>query len=334
MYVKLKCLIEIKTAAGTVKFDAVNAVEIDRSIDRVGSTAKVRIPTSARLVYSDRQTESVQTEKMFRRGDKITVQLGYGDRLREEFAGFISALNYTTPFEFECEGFEYLLRGNVKTKTFAATNLKNVLQYIIAGTGIKLDGQIPELKMTNYVIPAKLTGVNALQQLKEKYGITVYFAADTLYAGLDFLKNSGRVKYAIGVNTIKSGELKYRDADDVKIKIKAVGVQKNNTKIEAEVGDRDGQVRTLHFYNVKSKTALETLAKAELSNLKYTGYSGRISAFLEPPATPGMIAELSDPKYPDRGGKYEIRSVKTSFGTGGARRSVEIGKAVSDSIKN
>ena len=329
MHVKLKCLIEIKTAAGAVKFDAVNAVEIDRSLERIGSIAKVRIPTSARLIYADKRAESVQTEKVFKRGDRIVIQLGYGDRLREEFNGFVSALNYTTPFEIECQGYEYLLRNDIKTKTFKKTNLKNVLQYIVAGTGVELDGQIPVLDVGEFTIPANLTGVNALQQLKEKYGVIAYFLGDTLYAGLDFVKDVGSAKYAIGMNIIKSTELKYQDAEDIKIKIKAIGVSKDNKRVEVEVGDKDGQVRTRFFYKQESKKMLEEYAKAELKTWKYSGYRGRITTFLEPAAEPGMVAELSDPKYPERKGKYEIRSVRTTFGTGGARRNIEIGKTVS-----
>ncbi len=329
MYVKLKCHIEIEAVSGTIKFDACNSVEIDKSIDRIRSIAKIKIPTSARLVTQDKQTESVQTEKVFKRGDKITIQLGYNDDLKTEFKGFIYKLNLTSPLEIECEGYEFLLRTDCKTKTFASTTLKGLLQYIISDTDIKLDGKIPDVNMVNYVIPANLKKLDVLQQVKERYGLTIYFIEDTLYAGLDFVKDLGTVKYSIGVNTVKEGELKYQYEDDVKIKIKAVWVQKNNTKVEAEVGDKDGQLRTLFFYNVESKTGLETLAKAELKKYKFNGYTGKISTFLEPFATAGMVAEIADSKYNERGGKYEIRGVKTTFGTSGARRNVEIGKTVS-----
>jgi hypothetical protein len=188
--------------------------------------------------------------------------------------------------------------------------------------------------MKNYVIPANLSKIDALQQIKERYGLTVYFIDDTLYAGLDFIKNSGAVKYSIGVNTVKEGELKYQNSEDVKIKIKAIWVQKNNTKIEAEIGDKEGQLRTLFFYDVTNVEGLKTLAQAELEKLKFSGHVGKLTTYLEPLATAGMVAYIEDIKYHERGGRYEIRSVKTTFGTGGARRSIEIGKTVSDGQKD
>jgi len=40
---------------------------------------------------------------------------------------------------------------------------------------------------------------------------------------------------------------------------------------------------------------------------------------------PGMTAELTDSMIPERGGSYYVESVKTKYGTGGARREVELG---------
>jgi hypothetical protein len=329
--VKLNCLVNITTQKGkTIKFDAVNNVEIEKSIDKIGTLAKIKIPTSARLKYEDSDTtESVQTEKIFKKGDKINIQLGYDDRLQEEFDGFIYKINYTTPLEIECEGHEFLLREDLPTKTFSSTNLKEVLQYIVKDKKITLDGDIPTVNMVNYVIPANLTRLDALQQVKERYGLTIFFVNDTLYAGLDFVKYKGNVIYSLGINTPRVDELKFQYADDVKLKVKAIQINKNNTKLEAEIGDRNGEQRTLYFYTAKSIEDLKKLAEAEIQKYKYTGYTGKITAFLEPYSAPGMVAEIRDIKYTERSGKYEIRSVVVTFGTSGARRQVEIGKTVS-----
>jgi len=330
MYVKLNCLVSITTEDGNIKFDAVNNVEIEKSIDRIGSTAKIKIPTSARLVNNlENTTQSVQTAKVFKRGDKINIQLGYDDNLVEEFDGFIYKINYTTPLEIECEGYEFLLREDLPTKTFASTSLKEVLQYIVQDKKITLDADIPTVSMVNYIIPAKLTRLDALQQVKERYGLTIFFVNDTLYAGLDFVKYKGTVLYSLGVNTPKTDELKYQYSDDVKLKVKAIQINKNNTKLEAEIGDKDGEQRTLYFYTAKNMEDLKKLAETEIQKYKYTGYTGKITTFLEPYAVPGMVAEIRDINYAERSGKYEIRSVVITFGTSGARRQVEIGKTVS-----
>lgn len=328
MYYKMNCLITIKTQEGkTIRFTAVNDCEIEKSIDKIGSMAKIKIPASARLVSGGFES-STQTAKQFKRGDKINIRLGYDDRLKEEFDGFIYKINLSSPLEIECEGHEFLLREDVPVKTFPETNLKDLLKYIIADKPLKFDENIPELNMTNYVIPADLSRVDALQQVKEKYGIIIFFLKDTLYAGLDFIKYIGNVKYSLGVNTPKADELKYQYAEDVKIRVKAVLYAKNNTKIEIEVGDPKGQLRTEAFYGVKNKEDLKKLAEAKIDAYKFDGYTGNITTFLEPFACPGMTAEIRDINYSERAGKFEIRSVKTRFSTSGGRRTVEIGKAV------
>jgi hypothetical protein len=330
MYVKLNCLFVIYTKDGdTIRFDAVNSVDTDRSLDKICSTAKFKIPTSSRLVRSKNEFESVQTSKVFGRGDKIYIQLGYDDRMYEEFEGFISKVNFTQPLEIECQGYEFLLNDTIPTKTYKSTNLKEVLSYIIHNTDIRLDGNIPEVNMQNYVIPANLKRIDALQQLKERYGLTVYFLKNVLFAGLDFQKYLGTVKYSLGINTPKADELKYQTADEVKLKIKAIQINKDNSKIEAEFGDKEGEQRTLYFYTAKDKKDLEKLAFSEMKKYKYDGFVGKLTTFLEPYSTPGMVAQIIDERYPERSGKYEIRSVTVSFGTSGARRIVEIGKTVS-----
>jgi len=338
MYVKNRCHITVISPDGNrTEFDAVESVTISKSIDTVTSSAVIRMPASAVLVYKDGfRTDSVQTAKQFRRGDRVTIALGYDDRIRVEFQGFVFRINYTSPVEIECEGFEFLLRNELPTKTFPKTNLRDVLGYIVStagnfrGEGITLAGDIPDVEMQDYVIPANLNGIDALQQIKELYGLTIYFVNDTLYAGLDFIRLYGDVKYGLGVNTTRADELKYQYEDDVKLKVKAIQINRDNTKLEAEVGDPKGEQLTLYFYTATGVAHLKRLAETEMKKYRYSGYTGKLTTLLEPYSQPGMVAVIDDPKFETRGVRYEIRSVSTTFGTGGASRSVEIGKTVSD----
>lgn len=326
----MNCLVDVMSKEkGLIRFSALHAVEIEKSIDKIDSSAKLKIPTCAVLNAIEKKTKSVQTAKVFKRGDKIKIKLGYGANLMDEFTGFIYTINLTTPVEIECEGYEFLLRERCETKTFPSTTLRELLNYLIKGTEIKLNAAIPEVKMVHYVIPANLKKIDVLKQIKERYGLTIYFVGNELYTGLDFVRYLGNVTYKLGYNTIKENELKYQHEEDVKLKVKAILVQKDNTKIEATIGDKEGEHRTLYFYNLSGKEELEKMAKIEIKKYKFSGYTGKLTTFLEPFAVPGMVAEIVDVKYNERGGKYEIRSVKTTFGQSGARRSVEIGKTVS-----
>ena len=259
MLVKLNCKIEIETKDNKkLSFTAVNNCEIERSIYNLGSTAKIKIPASARLTTKgDKISESVQSGKQFARGDKISISLGYDDKLENEFKGFIYRVNFTTPLEIECEGYEFQLRKPADVKVFESTTLKDLLTWAANGTDITLSDHIPKINFTNYVIPAGKSKLDVVQDVKDKYGLTTYFTENLLYCGLSYIPDYGEVKYSLGVNTIKDNELKYRNADDVKLKVKAIWAKKDNTKIEAHVGDDDGQERTLFFFNVSSKEELQ-----------------------------------------------------------------------------
>lgn len=326
MYVKLRGHFEIvrKTDGKKISFDAFHSVECEHDIFKINQPAKISIPTSARLVYKDKKVgESVQTATQFSRGDKISIWLGYNNDLRLELEGFIYRINYKTPLEIECEGYEFQLRRPCETKTWSKTTMLEVLNYIIKGTDIVLSDNIPAINFTKYIIPANINCLEALQVLKEKYGVAVFFMGKTLYAGLAYVVDNGTVKYKLGYNTINADELKYRNADDVSLKIKAVWIKPDNTKVEAEVGDKEGSLRTLFFYNVSSVAELKKLATEEIKKYKYSGYEGKITTFLQPYAMVGMKAKLNDPKYQERDGTYYITKTAVKADTSGGRRTVE-----------
>jgi len=320
-----KISIERKADGKKLSFTTLNSCEIEKSIYKINSSAKIRIPTSARLKQDGKlSTQSVQTGKQFERGDKITIELGYNDKLVKEFTGYIYRINFSTPLEIECEGSEFLLRTPLPTKKWKSTTLKEIVKYISDVPGITLSEKIPQVNINNYVISTSRSRLEALQEVKEAYGLAAYFVENNLYVGLAYTPDLGVVKYSIGVNTVKDDKLKYRYGDDVKLKIKAIGFNADNTKLHAEIGDHDGQLRTLFFYNVTSVEALKKLAQEEIQKYKYSGYEGQITAFLVPYAIPGMKAELSDPKYAEKKGTFYISSTKVEFGRKGARRYIDI----------
>lgn len=343
MIVTLNCRVEVTKPDGKkFSFRCLNDCTTEKSVYKIGSTAKIKIPTTARLVKEGKYIGSEATAKKLERGDRIDIYLGYDADLRLEHTGYIYRVNYTTPVEIECEGFEFELRKDCPTKTWRSTDLKEVLEYLVQGTGIGMKEQqtleiktksgtvtykntLPSVKLTNFVIKAGQTRLQVLQKIKDDYRLSINFMGANLWAGLTYTQNLGEVKYRLDWNTLKDNELKYRDADDVKLKVKAVWVKPDNTRTEVEIGDPDGQVRTAFFYDVSGKEDLKRIAKEEMEKYKYSGYEGKITTFLQPYAIPGMVAALEDKRYGERKGNYYVIGTKVRFGTGGARRTVELG---------
>lgn len=331
MYYVLSCEVQVTPRSGRpFKFYHVNSVEVISTIDSLDTTCVVRIPATSKWKSVDGKVSNVENVEKFYVGDKIEVSLGMDkDHMHSEFVGYIKNIDNAQVMILSCIGYEYQLNKSLKTRTFAKTNLKDLMQYIIADTDIKLYGDLPTVEMTNYVIPADMTAREALQQIKERYGLTIYLSGNELYAGLDFVPRRGTAVYNVGVNTIGNNELKH-GTEDRKIKIKAILIKKDNTKLEIEVGASDGEQRTLFFYDATGTSDLRSRAEAQLAKMNFSGYRGKLTTFLTPYACPAMVADIRDMHQPSKNGKYEIRTVTTRFSTSGGRRIIELGNQLSN----
>lgn len=321
-------ILDCNITIGNIRFKQVQDVRIVKSVDNLVDTAVIKLPASA--MFGSRVTgyTTKQVAKQIRAGMPVSITLAYKDVFeKEEFKGFISFVKPNVPtVEIQCEDAVYLLRKKRINKNFKKTTLKQVLNYVVNGTSLELAGDIPEVQFDSFLIKNK-NGAQTIQKLMDEYGLSIFVDDNgKLYAGLRQVKNSGKtVSYSFQHNVIKHN-LTFRNAEDVRIYVKVIGVRKDNKKIEVIVGDTDGEQRTLHKYNVSSKAALKKIGLAHLEELKYTGYRGNLTAFLIPYATRGMSAEIIDSYYPERSGVYFIPKVTITFGTNGARRKVELGK--------
>lgn len=327
MYV-LNADIQVITQTGTIKFSRVNEVEIESSAKVLEDTATIRIPTTARLERQGEFISEVETAKQFAVGDQVAINLGYNGDVREEFYGYISRILPGTPLEIQCIDAVWLLRRKNCKGSFKNLDLADLLEEILNGTGIELRGEIPDIRFKTYYLK-NVSAASALQELKERYGLTIYMANfNQLHVGLTSFTDNVVVKYGFGENMIEN-DLEWINEDDTRIRIKAVHVRKDNTKIEKEYGDQDGELRTVYFYDLDKASDLEKMAKAEAAKYKYTGYKGGFKTFLIPTVQVGNVARLRDKQYAERNGDYLVDKVTTTFGTSGARRKIELGLKVS-----
>lgn len=307
---------------GSVSFKAVNDVLIKRSVYNLAATAVIKIPVTAVLKHAGQPPTHIETANAIKVGDPVVIKLGYDNQLNEEFKGYVKRLNYTVPLEIECEDEFYRTRSANCVFSKKETSLKSCLSEILPSVQI---GFCAALTLKNFIVNNK-PGSWVLGLLKKEYGLSVFFGPDgKLYAGRTTDFTGDVVKYRLRYNVIRDSELKYQRAEDVKLKVKAVCYYKDGTKIEGEIGEDGGENKTLYYYDVKDAEELKELATLELKRYSYDGYRGRIETFLLPFVMPCMVADIDDPVYNERNGSYLVESVETRFGTGGGRRTVEIG---------
>ena len=105
-------------------------------------------------------------------------------------------------------------------------------------------------------------------------------------------------------------DLDYQQAKDVKIRVQAVGMLPNGTKVTVNAGDDDGEQRTYHFYNVSDQAMLQKMATERVNQYKYTGFRGTFKTFGEPQLQHGDRCRLTSRVLPERNGVYLVKGTK------------------------
>lgn len=313
---------------GGIRFKRVNSVEIESDMRRLEDVATIKIPTTALLTKTGDFATEVETAKTFAVGDEVIIKKGYDGDLREEFHGYVSKIRPNTPLEIECVDATWLLRRINLQKGFQNVTLRELLDFILSGTGITLEGEPPTINFKQFYF-RNVSAAKALQKLKDEYGLVMYFKSfKKLFVGISSDNDGATVKYRFGQNVIDQN-LEWESEEDVKMSVKAINIRKDNTKVEKEVGDAEGEKRTIFLYDLQNESDLERLALEELKKYRFTGYKGSFKTFLLPVCRVGNVADIVDPNFPERGGKYLIEKITVSYGEGGGRRKVTPGLKVS-----
>lgn len=294
----------------------VNAVQIESSRENLSDTAVIKLPNLTGTL-----------EKKIEYGDVVEIKLGYDEELVTEFKGFVKAIKPGVPVEIHCEDEMYQLKKkSITPESWGTIKLEQVIKYIYSGAITK----VYDTSLSPFRIDKSCKNkARALEVLKHEYGLDIYFnEKGQLYAGLPYQERTETVIYHFQKNiNQESTNLEFRRKEDLTILIKAISINGNNEKTEANpVGDAGGEEHTLHYYN-KTKEELEELAKEKLKSLKYDGYRGQFYAKGKPYVRHSMIADIRDDRHPERAGKYFIDSVKIDYNeTDGYKKTIELGR--------
>jgi hypothetical protein len=317
---RLTAKIEIKSAKKWV-FDKVASVEITRDIDTLTDTCVLQLPKKI--------TWQGESSNPLKRGDEVTVWLGYDDELQFAFRGFITTIGLKTPITISCEDYMFKLKQQAAVKkAYKSATLEQILKDQNLGIKYKVFG---EQSIGQYRVTADTVSA-LLGHLKDHGGVRSFIRIENdepvLYVGVLFEHDKTHKQvFATGVNLIDDSQLKVQNAADVKIKIKAVSLMPNNKKIRVEVGDTDGERRTLHAYNKKEKE-LKAWAEQELKRLKRDGLTGSFTTF-----GAELVDKLDNVGVKidgERKGVYQTQKNVIKYSTGGFRQEITIGSRVAE----
>lgn len=305
----------------TWKFNALNNCNIVEDTTTLTDTCELLLPKKV-------DWEGSENFKLpIKRGDKITVKLGYDGILKTRFVGFIRTIDSKNPIKITCEDGMFLLKTvEVKKKGYAKVTLKQLITDLLVGTGIQFQLIDEDIVLGPYRI-TKNTVAEELNEIKSEFGLRAYFrtveGVSKLYVGFTYPFDSrNRENFIYGKNII-SEDFVYRIAEDVKIKVKAISIDAKNKRIELTTGDKDGELFTVYKYNV-GNDELKRFADSELIRFKTTGFKGSFETFGEPFVNKCDIAyiEASD----NNKGSFLIKKLEVNFGMSGYRQKIEIGQ--------
>ena len=318
-----------KTEFETVTFDFTNEIEIETTWNQLSDIGRIVIPRNINFVDdTGKPIDNVSSGEnaVFKRGDSVRIQMGYDRNLVERFNGVIATVSNKFPIEMELDDAMWHLKQNEFTFTMDNPTLDELLKKVIpAGVDYEVTKQqtIGEFRVTG-----ASTAV-VLDELRKKHKIFSWFRGGKLYIGLSYVPElQKRHQFTIHDDVIDADGLKFINAFDRKIKVKAVSIQDDNSKVEATAGDADGQLRTLHFNGIDDENELLKIAESHVDDYKFDGFDGSFQTFGHQFVEHGDIVELTNPKIPEHDGAYIVEKVVTRCGMGGIRQDITIKQKV------
>jgi hypothetical protein len=322
------------TSIGQVKFPFITEVEISSSWEDLTDKATITMPRNIIYRKNGVPVTNITTgsNPLWKRGDPVSIDLGYNEVLRNRFQGFITRIHTRTPLVFEAEDSMFTLKQKIVPQFKEQTiKLADLLQQILPD-GIEFDAV--DMSLGKFKIE-KATVAQVLDYIKRHFGLSVYFKNGRLSVGFAYQLNSlsqitaeNLREFRFGApgsnkaNIIDDSDLEYQREDDLKLRVQGIIIDgKTNTKIQVEAGDPDGDLRTLHFYNI-SEAEAQKLCNEAAEKLKYEGFRGSFKTFLSPKVSHGEAIKLVDPLIPDRNGIYLVKRVVTNAGGAGGRQTI------------
>ena len=304
-------------------FNAVANCNIVEDVSTLTDTCEIQLPKKIKW----QEAVAKNGKPPIKRGDKITIKLGYDGDLQTRFTGFIRSVDAKVPITIKCEDGMFVLKSHkVKPKAFKNASLHEIVSYLLEGTSIQFQLMDKNIKVGNWRL-TKTHASEELQELKEKMMLSSYFrrinGESILYIGLAYpLDNRKKVKFMHGKNIIDEN-FEYRDKEDIRVRCEAQSFNAKNKKVTYEYGAKDGDVIKIRMDGL-TENELKKYAIEAVERYKQSGFKGSFETFGQPEVSKCDMVEIhaSD----GNSGVYLVKKLEIEFGTNGYRQKIELGQ--------
>ena len=300
------------------QLEEVTAVEITRDTEKLTDECRITLPKKVKW--------DGEPDIPVRRGDMVSVSLGYDGELQAAFSGYVRDVGFKTPIVLVCEDEMFKLKQQpAQKKAYRNVDLETLLKDQGIGCEIRVFG---EQRLGQYRVTAD-TVASLLGKLQQQ-GIRSFFRTEdgqpVLYCGVLFERETSPSQvFATGLNIIDDQSLEQQQADTMRLRVKAVSLMPDNKKVKVEVGDADGELRVLHTYN-KTESELKAWAEQEVKRLKRDGLTGSFKTFgyrlVDKLDVIGMKIDG------EKKGCYQVKKNVIKYDTGGFRQEITLGYRV------
>lgn len=306
------------TEIGKFKFIGLVSADVESTYERLTDTCSLTFP---RRIEWKGKAIATGKEPLLKVGDKVKVMGGYDGVNEVIFEGYIAKpIHANVPVTIECQDAMWLLKRSPLTKSYRQVKLAKLLADIMP-SDVPFDA--PDVSLGQFRIK-NATVAQILDELKKTYFLKSFFKGGKLYVTpfvtVPELQNNLRFRFN---HNIIQHSLEYVRKEEVRIKVRGISMLPNNKKLTHDDGDPDGEQRTMFFYHLDLE-GLKAAVKAAILNLRYEGYRGSFTTFLQPTVKHGDVVTLVDPVYPEREGVYFVKKVTTRIGMDGGRQEIEI----------
>lgn len=296
----------------------VEHIEIATDVDNLADTATITLPESINNKVIDLETK-------IKRGSEVVIQLGYDDKLTNEFSGYVQRITTDGSLVIHCEDALFLFRKDVPDIQFKKKSIKEIGKYLIdqidSSFQINCNYDIIYEKFTIH----QATAFDVLKKLQEESKGNIYFNNETktLHIHPAYTEVGNKVNYSYHIN-IEKANLEFKRKEDKKVEITIESTDVNGKVKSVTVGTTGGDKTTLKV-GAMSETDMKKVAENALQKQMYDGFEGDFDVWLIPFVKPTDSAHIEDLDYPYKTGSYYVKAVTTKFSSSGGVRTVKLG---------
>ena len=302
---------------GNWRLGMLESVEIHRSVELLADTAVIRLPGSE-------YNAALDVESRIRRGDRVTVRLGYWEtEIMTEFEGWVQRVGTDNgAITLECEDDLFRMRVALRDRQLEKVSLKDLLNGVLSEIGgYTLDCSY-DWTYDRFVINTA-TGYDVLAKVQEESGADIYLDGTVLHVHPPGQMTGREVIYDFAQN-VQSCDLQYRRSDERRVRVVVKALMPDGTVRESEYGPAGGDKVEVRCA-APDDASMRSRGESEIRRLSFDGYDGSITGWLVPYVRPGDSVVLHDRDYEYKNGKYFVQAVTTTFGSSGGTRKIELG---------